>query len=223
MLAVFAVGGVAIVVGIPVLGPLDDWWRSLVGTAPGGAAAFAVVPMFFQYLGQAPGTLALIVVLPLALAAVGRWRSGVFVASAGAFTVGLLSQGMKSLVDRPRPSTDAALGLYGPLVGVDHGSYPSGHVVTAAFAAVAVAALFPPRPESGRSIWWAVAAFLIIGMVWQRTLVNAHWLSDAVFGALAGTGGTLLMWWVFWPWLHQDYGRPPPFRRTVPRDAPEPL
>jgi len=218
-LAVFAAGGVA----VPVLGPVDDWWRSLVGSAPGDAAASGAVPMFFQYLGQAPGTLGLIVVLPLALAAFGRWRSGLFVASSGLFTVVFLSQGMKSLVDRPRPAADAALGLYGPLVGVDHGSYPSGHVVTAAFAAVAIAALFPPHRQSARTIWWVVAAFLIVGTVWQRTLVNAHWLSDAVFGALAGGGGALLMWWVFWPWLHQDYGRPSAFRRIVRRAASAPL
>jgi undecaprenyl-diphosphatase len=173
-----------------------------------GAAAFAVVPRFFQGLGQAPGTLGLLVALPLALAAVGRWRSGLFVAVAGVFCVGILAQGMKNLVDRPRPAADGALGLYGPLVGVDHGSYPSGHVGTAVFAAVVIAALLPPHPGSARTIWWLVGVFLTVGMVWQRTLVNAHWLSDAVFGAVAGAGGALLMWWLFWPWLQRDYGRP---------------
>ena len=217
MLAVFGLLGI-VGATVPVLGAVDDWWRLLVGTAPGGTAASAVVPMFFQYLGQAPGTVGLLLLLPLALAAFGRWRSGLFVASAGAFTIGALSQGMKDLADRPRPAADAALGLYGPLVGVDHGSYPSGHVVTAAFAAVAIAALFPPHPGSARTIWWVVGVFLIVGMVWQRTLVNAHWLSDAVFGALAGAGGALLMWWLFWPWLHRDYARPlAPFGRAARR------
>ena len=42
---------------------------------------------------------------------------------------GLFSQGMKNLVDRPRPAADETLGLFGPLFTVDHGSFPSGHAV----------------------------------------------------------------------------------------------
>ncbi|MNJ04708.1 hypothetical protein D3C73_1655920 [compost metagenome] len=45
-------------------------------------------------------------------------------------------------------------------------------------------------------------------MVWQRTLINAHWLSDTLFGLVAGVAGALLVWWAFWPLLQRDYGRP---------------
>ena len=34
-------------------------------------------------------------------------------------------------VDRPRPVDDLANGLLGPLFPVDHGSFPSGHAVSA--------------------------------------------------------------------------------------------
>lgn len=209
LVAFAAMGAVVLAAPLaPLTQPLDDWWRSVVGQAPESSVHLSLVPMIFQYLGEAPGLLVLIVLVPLGLAVVGRWRSALFVASAGLVTVGLLSQTMKNLVDRPRPAADAALGLYGPLFSVDHGSYPSGHAVAVGCVVVVVAALIPPSRATARTIGSVVGAFLIAGMVWQRTLINAHWLSDTVFGAVAGVGGALLMWWLFWPWLNQDYGRP---------------
>ena len=36
-------------------------------------------------------------------------------------------------------------------------------------------------------------------MVWQRTLANAHWLSDTLFGALAGAAVTIVVWYLLYP------------------------
>ena len=64
----------------------------------------------------------------------------------------------------------------------------------------------------------------MLGMMWQRTLINAHWLSDTIFGLVAGAAGALLMWWAFWPLLQKDHGRPVWFlhladrRSAVPAD-----
>ena len=91
----------------------------------------------------------------------------------------LVSQLTKNLVHRPRPATDIENGLFGPLFSVDHGSFPSGHSVTAGFVIVGVAALFP---AGKRLVWWIIAAVIGGGMIWQRTLINAHWLSDTVLG-----------------------------------------
>jgi undecaprenyl-diphosphatase len=54
-------------------------------------------------------------------------------------------------------------------------------------------------------------------MMWQRTLTNAHWLSDTVAGAALGLGGALLLWWFMQPWLDAEQ------REHLPAgvDAPE--
>jgi len=232
LLAVFVAMGIAIAPdpSAPFTQPLDDAWRAVVGVGPDSGAYTWFVPMFFQQLGELPGVIVTVVVLPLALVAVGRWRSALFFVSVTAFGPGLLSQAMKNLVDRPRPAADPTLGLFGPLFSVDHGSFPSGHSISAAALAVSVAALIPPSRTLARRVWWVIGALLMVGMVWQRTLVNAHWLSDTLTGLLTGVAAALLMWWAFWPLLHRDHVRPLPFlrassdgaRTSAPSAAPEP-
>lgn len=192
----------------PFTQPIDDWWRRLVGAAPDGGSHTWFLPMFFQYLGEAPGALFLVILLPVGLAVVGRWRSALFVFASCLVSLGLYSQGMKNLVDRPRPAADELLSLFGPLFTVDHGSFPSGHAVAAGALVVIIAALIPAERPALRLTWWIIGALIAVGMMWQRTLINAHWLSDTFFGIVAGVAGVLLMWWAFWPWLQRDYGRP---------------
>lgn len=209
LLAAFILMGIAVALypDAPFTQAIDDAWRAAVGVGSDSLAYTWFGPMFFQFLGEAPGAIAMLLI-PIALAVVGRWRSGLFFLSAALLSMGLYSQGMKNLVHRPRPAADAALGLYGPLFQVDHGSFPSGHAVSAAVLVFGVAALIPATRRTARRVWWIVGAALMLGMMWQRTLVNAHWLSDTVFGLIAGVAGVLLMWWAFWPWLQRDYGRP---------------
>ena len=68
-----------------------------------------------------------------------------------------------------------------------------------------MAALIPP---ARRWIWWIAGALLSAGMVWQRTLINAHWFSDTLAGLAAGAGATLVLWWAFAPLLEKDRGKP---------------
>lgn len=220
LLAAFALMGmlVAINPAAPFTQPLDDWWRSIIGAAPDSTLYTSAVPMFFQHLGQAAGALVTVIIIPVALAVIGRWRSALFFVSASLLGPGVFSQVMKNLVDRPRPAADEALGLYGPLVMVDHGSFPSGHAVSAGVIAFAVAALIPPARVLARRIWWVAGTLLMLGMALQRTLINAHWLSDAAFGLAAGASAALLMWWAFWPLLQRDYGRPVWFAHLGQRD-----
>jgi len=215
LLAVFAAMGAAIAVdpSAPFPQPLDDAWRGLVGVGPDSGAYSWFLPMFFQLFGELPGVFVTVVVIPLALVLIGRWRSALFFLSVIALAPGLLSQAMKNLVDRPRPAADPILGLFEPLFSVDHGSFPSGHSISAAATAVSIAALIPPSRALARRAWWVIGALLMAGMAWQRTLVNAHWLSDTLVGLVTGAGAALLLWWAFWPWLHRDYGRPIPRAR----------
>ena len=215
LLAVFAIMGVLVAANAeaPLTQPIDAWWRRIVGAAPDGGSHTWFLPMFFQHLGEAPGALFMVILLPAGLAVVGRWRSALFVFASCMVSLGLYSQGMKNLVDRPRPALDEALSLFGPLFTVDHGSFPSGHAVAAGTLVFTVAALIPSTRHALRFVWWVIGGLLMIGMMWQRTLINAHWLSDTLFGVIAGAAGVLLMWWAFWPWLQRDYGRPVWFLR----------
>lgn len=210
--------GFALLVSLDVAHPfvqaMDDAWRRLAGSAPGPETA--PLPMFFQQLGQGLGAVLFIVLLPGVLFAVRRWRSELFVLSAMLGST-LVAQVAKNLVDRPRPAADEAAGLYGPLFQVDHGSLPSGHSVTMGFIIIAVAALIQ---AARRWIWWIAGVLLALGMIWQRTLINAHWLSDTLAGLAAGAGATLILWWAFAPLLDRDRGKPlrrP--RKTTPTDS----
>ncbi|MET0726367.1 MAG: phosphatase PAP2 family protein [Leifsonia sp.] len=194
----------------PFTQAMDDAWRRLVGSDHGPETG--ILPMFFQYLGEGPGAILLVLVVPIALIIVRRWRSALFFFTANIAVSLVVSQLTKNLVHRPRPAEDLENGLFGPLFSVDHGSLPSGHSVTVGFVIVGVAALLP---AGKRAIWWIVAALLAVGIVWQRTLINAHWLSDTIVGVAAGAAGTLILWWAFHPLLAKDYGRPL-LRRSSP-------
>lgn len=210
LLAVFVLMGFAVAAdpSSPFPQPLDDWWRSVNGVSPDSGAYTWFLPMFFQYLGEAPGALVTGLLIPVLLALAGRWRSAVFFFAVIVLGPGLISQVGKNLVDRPRPAAVEGAGLYGPLFSVDHGSFPSGHCVLAAAVVFAIAALIPASRTRARSIWWAVGVAVMVGMMWQRTLINAHWLSDTMIGLVAGAAAALLLQWAFWPWLQSDHGRP---------------
>ena len=196
---------------------IDDAWRSAVGVGPDSPLPGSPVAMFFQQLGQLPGMIVFALVLPIVLVALGRWRSAIFVFLLQLAGPGLVSQLAKNIVDRPRPAADDAAGLFGPLFPVDHGSFPSGHAVSAAVAAVTILALIPPAGRGLRRVGLVIAAILLVGIVWQRTLINAHWFSDTIAGILAGLGVGLLLQWAFWPWLQRDHARSPGFARAEHR------
>ncbi|MEV4776075.1 phosphatase PAP2 family protein [Microbacterium sp. LWH12-1.2] len=204
---------------------VDDVWRRFAGVDPASSLPGTAVAQLFQHLGQLPGAVLMMLLLPLVLVAVGRWRSALFVIAVQLASPGMLSQLTKNLVDRPRPADDAAAGLFGPLVPVDHGSFPSGHAVSMAVIIVTVFALIPASAVWARRIWAVLGAFLAVGMVWQRTLINAHWLSDAGAGLIGGAGVALLLWWAFWPQLAQDHRRPvwflPHGNSSIPAATPE--
>ncbi|WP_449374221.1 phosphatase PAP2 family protein [Arthrobacter psychrolactophilus] len=87
---------------------------------------------------------------------------------------------LKFLVARPRPVNR--------LVHVDSGSYPSGHV------SATVVAMLTTAVVMGRLWIWISAAILSVAMMYSRTYLGAHWVSDTVAGALLGVGLTLLLW-----------------------------
>lgn len=221
LLAVFAAlaVGVAVAPEAPWSQGLDDLWRSGFGVGPESTLPGFALTQMFQHLGQLPGAVLMMILLPLVLVLIGRWRSALFVIAVQLAGPGLLSQLTKNLVDRPRPADDTAAGLFGPLVQVDHGSFPSGHSVSMAAIIVTVLALIPASAVWARRIWIVLGVLLAVGMVWQRTLINAHWFTDTCAGLIGGAAVAVLLWWAFLPWLRRDQERRVWFLRRSERQA----
>jgi membrane-associated phospholipid phosphatase len=114
-----------------------------------------------------------------------RWREAGFLVLALGASV-LLSDGVKGLVDRPRPP--AAIRL----VHVTGTAYPSGHAMdaTAAYAAL-VLVLSASWSRKTRPILFSSAAGLALVVGWSRIYLGTHWLTD-VLGGYA-LGGLLVM------------------------------
>jgi membrane-associated phospholipid phosphatase len=82
---------------------------------------------------------------------------------------------LKNVFARERPSM-----LSGPIVG--H-SFPSGHVMNTALAAIAIVTLTAAFRHPRR--WWTAAVLMVTIIFLGRLLLAHHWMLDAVGGLLA--------------------------------------
>ncbi|WP_328924130.1 phosphatase PAP2 family protein [Streptomyces sp. NBC_00190] len=173
---------------------LDERWLAWMGGPHEGlySALAAALNWFGGPLG-AVVPLALLLLLLLR----GRWVSAGFLLLVYLGGNMAVVQGLKHLVDRPRPAH--------PLVRVDHGSFPSGHSASAALLVVIVGALLVPAAR--RRLWWAAGTAFTLAMMWSRTWLHAHWLTDTVAGAAAGAGAGLVAWWLVRPALAREHAR----------------
>jgi membrane-associated phospholipid phosphatase len=112
-----------------------------------------------------------------------RRAGAVFIGAAVALTSGA-SQLIKHLVLRPRPPH--------ALVPADLGSFPSGHVITTLAASLALA-LVLARPGH-RRVPFALVAVATLVMIWTRTYLGEHWLSDTVESVLVSAGVVVTGW-----------------------------
>jgi undecaprenyl-diphosphatase len=95
----------------------------------------------------------------------------------------LLTAALKPGLARERPTaTDPA----NPFT-----SFPSAHAKTAAQVAVGLV-LVATSPWRPRRAWYGLAVVWIAAMALSRTVVDHHWLSDAVAGSLLGAGAAVL-------------------------------
>jgi membrane-associated phospholipid phosphatase len=92
----------------------------------------------------------------------------------------LLTEAVKQLVDRARPTIEAVAATLGP-------SFPSGHTSTAA-ASWAAFALVAGR-WWGRRAWPPLAGAAVgiaVGVAASRVLLDVHWLTDVLAGLALG-------------------------------------
>lgn len=123
------------------------------------------------------------------------WSAMYFVL-ASALSAGVV-QLLKSLFARARPEQI--------LVAADFGSFPSGHVANAATISVALAILLQRR-------WvWIAGAVWVVLMIFSRTYLGAHWLSDTIGGLLLGGAVSVFVWAPFALRLQKEWsGAAPP-------------
>ncbi len=207
LLALFVLLGVAVAAAVeaPFSQHIDDWWRGIIGASPDSVFHTTPIPMLFQYLGELPGAVLMFLAIPLGLTLFGRWRSALFFASSWAASMVVVTQLIKRVVDRPRPALDEACGC------CRHPPHLRRRVDPP-----------PPARVRLRAVWWVVGGLVVVGMILQRTLINAHWLSDTFAGVTAGAATALLMWWAFWTLLRADYGRRVPFLRRTAHEPADP-
>jgi membrane-associated phospholipid phosphatase len=188
----------------PVAG-LDRAWLSLVASTRSVPVTDAFKGV--SLVGGPWGATVIVTVLCAALLLVGRWRTAIYLALAEALG-STCSDIIKHVVLRHRPPH--------PLVAADLGSFPSGHVITTLGVGIALTVALVP-PGRRRPLLTAVAAAALL-MMYCRTYLAAHWLSDTLESLAVGGGLALVLWWVFEPWLARDRSRPLRWQGRPERD-----
>jgi undecaprenyl-diphosphatase len=121
----------------------------------------------------------------------GRWRIAAFIASAsvGAW---LLTEGLKLIVQRPRPT------VVPHLRDVTALSFPSGHAMTSAAVYLTLGALLTRVVERRltKAYCFAVAVLLTVLVGASRVYLGVHYPTDVVAGWLIGVSWALGCWLV---------------------------
>lgn len=199
--AVIAVAAVGTYFAFYSSGPLpfETSWRA-TARIPIDSIPY-VVASFLAELGSAIGVAACGAVAAALFFTLRQRREAAAILTTLVIGV-VLSQSLKYLFERPRP-IDALYSYSGY-------SYPSGHAMGAAalafslaYAISAVHAQDPTRVSITAVRWIWIAAFTWTGaMMWSRTALGVHWLTDVVAGALVGYAAAVF--------AHRIWARPIP-------------
>ncbi|MFJ5997768.1 phosphatase PAP2 family protein [Streptomyces sp. NPDC092370] len=134
------------------------------------------------------------VVVWLVVRVAARWTA-VWLALAVALGT-LLQQGIKAVVDRPRPVWPD------PVDSAHYSAFPSGHAMTATVVCGLLLWLLH-RHGAGRAVRrsaLAVAVVSVAGVGLTRIWLGVHWPSDVLGGWLLGTTVVALAVWVHRRW-----------------------
>ena len=171
---------VRIVVALDPNKPLeiDAWWHDLmVSTETDTGLVLAWIPAHVgNTIPMFAITLATVVVLFLLKR---RWDAA-NLAIAIAIVVAIGAP-MSYIVARVRPDDSLAETIAT--------SFPSGHTAVATTFFITLALIFR------RWYIWTFGAVWVLWMMWGRTYLHAHWLSDVVAGLLEGIAVATLVWY----------------------------
>lgn len=177
-------------------GPVLRVDRSLGGTASRWTDAHPVlgdIALGIGVLASFP-VRALVVAGLVALLLVHGHRRGAWFVGGVALSGALLNLVVKSLVDRPRPTS--------PLASPDGYSFPSGHAMGAAICVSLVVSvlLFSGTVEAGTRWWLLVGVVVVLVVGVSRVVLGVHYASDVVGGWALGVGWVALATALFRPW-----------------------
>lgn len=128
------------------------------------------------------GTVGMIVVgaLLIALFVWRRRRADAATLATAMIVVVAVGATMAAVIGRTRPADSLAERMAT--------SFPSGHTAVATTVVVILAIALR------RWYVWLLGAGWVLTMMWSRTYLNAHWLSDVVAGMLEGVAVASLVW-----------------------------
>ncbi|MDN6487053.1 MAG: phosphatase PAP2 family protein [Ancrocorticia sp.] len=165
----------------PARGPLgiDSAWNTLMESAS-TSVLIGVAKMLSVVGGTIVSGLVIPAVLILALLAMRRRWAATFVFLTCVLR-GAVVAVVKELVGRPRPE--------GRLVATNSESFPSGHSASAAIIVLMLVLIF----SSQRWLPY-LGGLYVLAMMWSRTYLHVHWLTDTIAGALLGVAAALAVW-----------------------------
>lgn len=159
---------------------LDLWWHVLMD------AAFTDVGLIIAWVpAVVGGTFGMIVVGALLILLFLRQRRRWDAATLATAMVVVVAIGatMAAVIGRTRPADSLAESIAT--------SFPSGHTAVATTVVVVLGLVLRRRSV------WAVGAVWVIAMMWSRTYLQAHWLSDVAAGLCEGIAVATLVWVAF--------------------------
>lgn len=157
---------------------IDVWWNDLMvstETSPG---------LFLARIPANVGSTGGMLVIVLITVGVLFWRKRRWDAANLAIAVALvvaIGAPISYLIARARPSDSLAESIAT--------SFPSGHTSVATTFVLTLALIFR------RWYVWTLGAVWVLWMMWGRTYLHAHWLSDVVAGLLEGIAVATLVWY----------------------------
>ena len=157
--------------------PIDVWWHDLMvstETDPGVAVASIV-----GTIGGTIGGFVIGIIIALLLWwRKGRWPAATFAIAVA--TVVAIGAPMSYIVARVRPADS--------LAEQQVTSFPSGHTAVATTMVIVLALILR------RWYVWVIGVAWVVLMMWSRTYLHAHWLSDVIAGLLEGIAVATLVW-----------------------------
>ena len=163
---------------------IDSVWLSMIGVDPGSAGYAAAATL--AAVGSAVGVSLCVGIASAWLFVAGSRVNAVVLATTAVVGVAC-SELLKLLIARPRP--------FDALLEPPGFSYPSGHSMGAAALATGLALVALAHVGARRSRAWVIIAAVswVTLMMWSRTALHVHWLSDTIAGALLGWSVAVLV------------------------------
>ena len=157
--------------------PIDHEWNDLMGALT--SDVWIVVAWVPAIVG---GTIGMIVIGAVLIVWLlwrrRRWDAATLaIAMVAVVAIGAT---MAAVIGRTRPEDSLAESVAT--------SFPSGHTAVATTVVVILGLIFR------RWYVWTLGAVWVLTMMWSRTYLHAHWLSDVVAGMLEGVAVATVVW-----------------------------